>query len=165
MHLKIQEHPPGPRLVNLLKSTPPRTEDVAKQWFSILASRVTGMLQILSSPDFVETNLPTAFSTTELKALAQTPIIPVKGANGAIRHLPPVQCYFKGDSKAQFHSKLFTFVDFGTTANTFLSACGVKHEPSVEEIAKILLDNPRQFYALAEGREKYVQGIPRVRRY
>lgn len=67
-----------------------------------------------------------------------------------------MQCYFKGDSQAQFHSKLFTFVDFGPNANAFLSACGVKNEPSVEEIAKILLDNPRQFYDLAEGREKYV---------
>ena len=95
-----------------------------------------------------------AFSATELRALSQTPFVPVKSPNGTVRHLPPIQCYFKGESKAQFHSKLFTFVDFGLKANTFLSACGVKHEPSVEEIAKILLDNPRQFYELAEGREK-----------
>ena len=88
--------------------------------------------------------------------MSQFSFVPVKSASGAMRHLPPIQCYFKGDSKAQFHSKLFTFVDFGPTANTFLSACGVKHEPSVEEIAKILLDNPRQFYELAEGREQCV---------
>ncbi len=78
----------------------------------------------------------------------------MKASTGAIRHLPPTQCYFKGDSQAQFHSKLFTFVDFGTTANAFLSACGVKHEPSVEEVAKILLDNPRRCYELAEVRAK-----------
>lgn len=97
-----------------------------------------------------------AFSVNELHVLSQLAFVPVKAPNGAMRHLPPTQCYFKGDSQAQFHSKLFTFVDFGATANTFLSACGVKHEPSVEEIAKILLDNPRQFYDLAEGREQYV---------
>ncbi|RPD65851.1 hypothetical protein L226DRAFT_529987 [Lentinus tigrinus ALCF2SS1-7] len=144
IHLKVQEHPPGPRLVNLLKSTPPPTEDVARQWFTTLASRVT------------------AFSPTEFRALSQTPIIPVKSANGAFRHIAPSQCYFKGDSQAQFHSKLFTFVDFGTTANTFLSACGVKHEPSVEEIAKILLDNPRQFYELAEGRDNYLTELRNI---
>ena len=82
--------------------------------------------------------------------------VPVKGTDSIIRHLAPTHCYSKGESKAQVHSKLFTFVDFGITANTFLSACGVKHEPSVEEIAKILLDDPRKFWALAEGREKYV---------
>ncbi len=97
-----------------------------------------------------------AFSANELRVLSQLAFVPVKAVSGALRHFPPMQCYFKGDSKAQFHSKLFTFVDFGSTANTFLSACGVKHEPSVEEIAKILLDNPRQFYDLAEGREQYV---------
>ncbi len=42
IHLKVQDHPPGPRLVNLLKSNPPPTEDIARQWFTTLASRVTG---------------------------------------------------------------------------------------------------------------------------
>ena len=67
---------------------------------------------------------------------------------------PPNQCYFKGESGGQFHSKLFVFVDFGTSANSFLKACGTKGEPSVEEIALILLKDPRQFFQLAEGRDK-----------
>lgn len=70
-----------------------------------------------------------------------------------IRLLTPKQCYFKGDSNAQVHSKLFTFIDFGP-GNDFLSACGVKREPSVEEIANILLENPRRFFELAGGKEK-----------
>ncbi|KAI0371771.1 hypothetical protein BV20DRAFT_1016624 [Pilatotrama ljubarskyi] len=144
MHLKIQEHPPGARLVNLLRASPPPTEELAKQWFTALASRVT------------------SFTPTELRTLSQMAFVPVKTANGAIRHLPPTQCYFKGDSKAQFHSKLFTFVDFGTTANAFLSACGVKHEPSVEEVVKILLQNPRRFYDLAEGRENYLTELRNI---
>lgn len=67
---------------------------------------------------------------------------------------PPNQCYFKGESSGQFHSKLFVFVDFGTSANSFLKACGTKGEPSVEEIALMLLKDPRQFFQLAEGRDK-----------
>ena len=70
------------------------------------------------------------------------------------RWLPPNQCYFKGESSGQFHSKLFVFVDLGTSANSFLKACGTKGEPSVEEIVQILLKNPRQFFDLAEGRDK-----------
>lgn len=66
----------------------------------------------------------------------------------------PKECYFKRDSEQNFHSKLFVFVDFGTKANNFLSACGVKHEPSVEEIVQILLADPRKFYDLAGAREK-----------
>ena len=70
------------------------------------------------------------------------------------RLLPPSQCYFKGESSGQFHSKLFIFVDFGTSGNSFLKACGTKGEPSVEEIAQILLKDPRGFFELAEGRDK-----------
>jgi len=70
------------------------------------------------------------------------------------RLLPPNQCYFKGEFGGQFHSKLFVFVDFGTSANSFLKACGTKGEPSVEEIALILLRDPRKFFQLAEGRDK-----------
>lgn len=70
------------------------------------------------------------------------------------RLLPPSQCYFKGESSGQFHSKLFVFVDFGTSANSFLKACGTKGEPSVEEIVLILLKDPREFFQLAEGRDK-----------
>lgn len=70
------------------------------------------------------------------------------------RFLPPTQCYFKGESSGQFHSKLFVFVDFGTSGNSFLKACGTKGEPSVEEIALILLKDPRAFFDLAEGRDK-----------
>ncbi|KAI0670652.1 hypothetical protein C8Q78DRAFT_1037269 [Trametes maxima] len=144
INLKIQEHPAGTKLVNLLKTSPPTTEELAKQWFTALAGRVS------------------AFSSTELRILSQTAFIPVKGTHGVTRHLLPTQCYFKGDSQAQFHSKLFTFVDFGTTANTFLGACGVKHEPSVEEVAKILLDNPRRFYELAGGKDNYLTELRNI---
>ena len=68
------------------------------------------------------------------------------------RLLLPSRCYFKGESGGQFRSKLFDFVDFGTSANSFLKACGTKDEPSVEEIALTLLRDPQEF--LAEGRDK-----------
>lgn len=96
------------------------------------------------------------FTPAQLKKLSTLSFVPageVKGGN--TRMLPPSQCYFSGTSNVQFHSKLFVFVDFGNQANQFLSACGTKHEPSVEEIAKILLEDPRKFYELADGRDKY----------
>ena len=83
------------------------------------------------------------------------PIVPTKSSNAkgepAWKWLPPKQCYFGGDGKAGFHSQLFVFVDFGTLANSFLSACGTKHEPSVEEIVQMLLADPFKFYELANG--------------
>jgi Protein of unknown function (DUF3684) len=88
-------------------------------------------------------------------------IVPVGGAprrgkieDSPVRWLPPRQCFFGDETETRFHSKLFEFVDFGTLANNFLSACGTKREPSVEEIAQILLEDPRKFYELANGRDK-----------
>ena len=88
------------------------------------------------------------------------PFVPIKAEKGAagptVRWLPPSQCYLSGEGGESFHSKLFIFVDFGSAANAFLTACGTRSRPSVEEVAKILLSNPRHFYDLAGGPNKYV---------
>ena len=68
--------------------------------------------------------------------------------------LPPNQCYFKGEFCCELYSKLFAFVDFGYSANNFLRACGTREEPSVEEIALVLLRDPQSFFQLAGGWEK-----------
>lgn len=72
-----------------------------------------------------------------------------------LRMMTPKQCYFKRTADQSFHSKLFVFVDFGSKANGFLSACGTKHEPSIEEIVQILLEDPKRFYRLCEGKDRY----------
>jgi hypothetical protein len=104
----------------------------------------------LSSHFFVD------FSSAELRKLSETPFVPVKsiGGKSVIRRLQPIQCYFSGTGGSELHSKLFAFVDFGARANVFLLTCGTKQEPSVEEIAQILLKDPREIYQLANGREK-----------
>lgn len=156
--LKLNSHPPTSEIVALLERSPPSDDTTARQWFEVLSGRVPGTV---SQPFRFETTLPTAlveFSSTELRKLSETPFVPVKstGVKGAIQRLPPIQCYFSGTEGAELHSMFFSFVDFGSRANAFLAACGTRQEPSVEEIAQILLANPRQFYELANGREKSV---------
>ncbi|KAI0077558.1 hypothetical protein K474DRAFT_1750473 [Panus rudis PR-1116 ss-1] len=142
--LQIREHPPSQMFVRLLQTSPPTDEKTAQTWFEALAGRVS------------------EFSAVELKLLSGTPFVPITsvghGDNPSVRLLQPTQCYFKNQSSAQVHSKLFTFVDFGP-GNLFLGACGTKHEPSVEEIAKILLDDPRRFFELANGRDNYLSEL------
>jgi hypothetical protein len=96
------------------------------------------------------------FSQAELRKLSETPFVPVKsiGDQNIIQRLQPIQCFFSGTGGSELHSKLFSFVDFGARANMFLGACGTRQEPSVEEIAQILLSNPWRIYELANGREK-----------
>jgi len=71
-------------------------------------------------------------------------------------YLPPKQCYFSEENKSGYLSKLFVFVDFGVTANSFLAVCGAKRQPSVDEIAQILLEDPDRFYAMTGGHVKYL---------
>ena len=101
----------------------------------------------------------TDFATSELHRLSTVAFVPVKAENGAMRWLPPTQCYLGNQAAESFHSKLFVFVDFGSGANAFIVACGTKSQPSVEEVAKILLADPRQFYELARGPIKYIYFI------
>jgi len=83
-------------------------------------------------------------------------MIPMSQPKASVRFLQPTQCYFGRAAQDNFHSKLFTFVDFGPLANNFLMACGAKQEPSVDEIAQMLLTDPFKFYDLAGGPNKYV---------
>ncbi|KAH9953159.1 hypothetical protein BC827DRAFT_1380025 [Russula dissimulans] len=138
--LKLHNHPPTSDLMTLLASDPPGDEETARRWFEVLSSRVL------------------EFSPVELRKLSETPFIPVTstGAKGAIRRLPPTQCYFSKTGGSELHSKLFSFVDFGAHANVFLVACGTRQEPSIEQFAQILLEDPRRTYQLADGRENYL---------
>ncbi|KAH9990216.1 hypothetical protein BJV74DRAFT_837251 [Russula compacta] len=138
--LKLNNHPPTSDLVTLLEKSPPGDGGTARQWFEILSGRV---------PDF---------SPAELRKLSETLFVPIMstGDKGIVQRLPPTQCYFSGAGGSELHSKLFAFVDFGTRANVFLTACGTRQEPSVEEIAQILLADPRRIYELADGRENYL---------
>lgn len=111
----------------------------------------------LVSPEFRwhEIHINTVFAdfrSQDLDQISKMPIVPVRGGEKAsMRHLPPTQCFFGTPDKGTFHSRLFVFIDFGSAANTFLSACGAKRVPSVEEIAQILLSDPSKFYELSEG--------------
>ncbi|KAF9219210.1 hypothetical protein BS17DRAFT_798263 [Gyrodon lividus] len=140
--LGVQQHPPTSMLLAMLEKTPPPSEAIARQWFEILSNHISSFKQ----PQFV--------------ILSVLPIVPTKGSGTQpLRWLAPTQCYLGDGTKGGFHSKLFVFVDFGPIANRFLSACGTKNEPSVEEIAEILIRDPKKFYELAGGYEKWVSHV------
>jgi hypothetical protein len=155
--LKLNSHPPTSEIVALLKRSPPRDETTARQWFEVLSGLVPGTI---SQPFLLETASPIVFvefSSTELQKLSETPFVPVRstGGEGVVHRLPPIQCYFSGAGGVELHSKFFSFVDFGWSANAFLAACRTRHEPSVEAIAQVLLADPWKFYELANGRKKW----------
>ncbi|PBK91347.1 hypothetical protein ARMGADRAFT_1013798 [Armillaria gallica] len=129
--LKVPQHPSSQMIISFLVTNVPKDESQAKQWFEILAGRITD------------------FTTSQLTTLSRTPMVPAKensNAAVALRWVPPNQCYFRRSSGDDHYSRLFIFVDFGPAANAFLTACGTRQEPTVDEIARTMLQDPGKFY-------------------
>ena len=159
--LGVRDHPHTSALVERICKNPPADETIAAAWFALMAGLVTGasLFTIGFAQHILISNVE--FTPSQLQTLSQSLIVPVHsdaGGKSATRYLAPRQCYFrsKADPSQQLHSKLFTFVDFGLKANQFLSACGTKREPTVEEVACILLADPQRFWESAGGRDKCV---------
>ena len=70
----------------------------------------------------------------------------------------PKECYFDciGGHNPKFLPKLFTFVNFGLEANSFLGRCRTKPYPDLTDIMHKLLDGPRPFLEAAESVDRCV---------
>ncbi|KAF8125469.1 hypothetical protein EV363DRAFT_1402460 [Boletus edulis] len=135
--LGAQQHPPPSTLIQLLETTPPTNRETARQWFECLCECISN------------------FSQLELARLSELPIVPTRSSTGW-QQMAPAQCYLNEGTRDDFHTKLFVFVDFGSTANRFLRACGSKSEPSVKDVAESLIEDPKRFYELAGGHEDFL---------
>ena len=54
------------------------------------------------------------------------------------------------------YQRVFLYVDYGTAANSFLEACGVKRQPSIEQLAGLIVGNPERFLGLAQTKDLWV---------
>lgn len=156
--LKIPRHPSTKQLIDLLRASPPNVSQ-AKDWFSVLSTRISGTFWHRGCTTGGLTCGYVDFSDSELTILSNTSFIPIPDPSGkGITHTPPRRCLLNINT-GKLQSKLFTCVDFGAAANSFLSACGTKREASVEELAQMLLADPRKFYDLSGGPEQYANGM------
>jgi hypothetical protein len=155
--LNLNKHPPTSELVSLLKRSPPGDEATARQLFQALSGCVSRRIfyLFLFESVLIFSRYLVDFSRAERHEVREIPFVPVKstGDKNITKRLQPIQC-FLGTAKSELYSKLFAFVDFGARASIFLGACGARQEPYVEDIAQILVTEPRRVYELANGREK-----------
>jgi hypothetical protein len=83
------------------------------------------------------------------------PIVPARSPqSGALANTAPARVYFL--RAGGVHSRLFASVDLGARANACLAALGAKDAPGADEVAQMLLRDPRAFWALADGREPFL---------
>lgn len=135
--LGVMQHPPTSKVLDLLEQNSPPNEEIAVPWFEALFDHLA------------------CFSPSDLIKLSRLPIVPTTPL-GTPRWLPPSKCYLDPGIKPSLYAKLFVFVDFGIKANRFLSACGLKTEVSVEDIAEALIENPERFLQLAGGYDSFL---------
>ncbi|WRT66409.1 uncharacterized protein IL334_003365 [Kwoniella shivajii] len=140
--LSIQSDPPMGLLVEALKSNVTRDIPEARKIFEYMSSRLGHSL------------------TSTAESLRAFAFIPVATPNGDVNFYQPTQVYF--DSKEggdDLYKSAFTFVDFGERANIFLRFCGVRSEPSVKDIARLLMNEPGKMLKQAGSAERYLEQI------
>ncbi|KAF8626827.1 hypothetical protein AX15_004659 [Amanita polypyramis BW_CC] len=144
--LGIKLRPPIHQLILVLERNRPNKAE-AHVWFELLAGRVSEITE------------------EDRDRLSQMPIVPYNvqtDSNQGLTYLPPTQCYFSNENKTEYLSKLFVFVDFGVTANSFLAVCGAKQQPSVDEIAQILLEDAERFYSMTGGHVNFLAELRQI---
>lgn len=151
--LGLRENPTSAFLVSFLEKTPPRDEVQAKKYFSLMANRISGITLTFNVNVYTDcVQIFLLLSYTNCLSCQWCRLGKRKIMVFSYRTYPPSQCFFGQEGKEGFHSKLFVYIDFGTSANSFLSTCGSKREPTVEEITLMLLADAHNFYQLAGGR-------------
>ena len=120
--LQLLKDPPVSVLVQYLTRTPPKTIEQGKLAFRYLGTRL---------PDLHR----------EIPRLSTAAFIPTEMGT----HVQPLQTFFTPKDRQsevyQLYKDLYNFVDF-EAGNLFLEQCGVKAQPTQEQIARMLVGDP-----------------------
>lgn len=135
--LRLASDPPVSHLISALKGRPPTNRQQATFCFEYLSTR----------------SVKRDFSPTQVNELSTMAFIPLDDLASTM--VAPKDCYV-GHPSVPIYGKVFTFVNFGSHANAFLVECRAKKEPTLDEIANVLVDNPQKFLQLAGSKAMYV---------
>ncbi|KAI0872872.1 hypothetical protein GGS24DRAFT_415383 [Hypoxylon argillaceum] len=146
----VSRDPPILECVQRLIKNPPNTHRDAIPVFQYFSSRHNDL------------------NSTTAKTLGNAQIVPVTRRtrasgvlssgnadekSGPIVHLSPRQCYL---GNSIIYGDIFDFVDFGQSANSFLSACGSNNEPTKLEIAQLAAGEPARLLSILKSPDKYL---------
>ena len=139
--LGVETNPPILECVERMVKAPPESHRRATEVFSYFASRLNELrgrsVDLLIQANFVPVTNKSSSS---------------KGSN---IFLPPPLCFLgTGNDK---YSEIFDYVDFGSTANSFLLRCGSKHEPSTHELAQLVVREPARVFTIFESPDRYLE--------
>lgn len=121
----VRRDPPIDACARNLIRSPPKSKQDAALYFGYMAGRIA---DIQSQRHIAQ-------------ELGSSPIVPLVNSEDQkrVRHIPPQTC-FVGESKE--FGKILNFVDFGSIANAFLKTVGAKEQPTILELARMVIENP-----------------------
>ena len=140
----VKQDPPITDCINRLINNPPTTIRAAREVFSYFASRTTELkaLHVATLGEALIVPVPT-----------KTPNHEKPGELPRFSYHPPRLCFL---GVGERYADIFDFVDFGHEGNTFLLACGSKHEPSTAELARRLIAEPAGTFSIL-GDARYLE--------
>ncbi|KAI0898079.1 hypothetical protein F4806DRAFT_389133 [Annulohypoxylon nitens] len=158
--LKRDLHPHAPKFG--VRADPPIVECVER----LLAKPPQNQQEAISLFGYFSTRL-NELGNASITKLRDAPIVPVTRGNrlsmsqtpmaagSKIKqvHLSPRNCYL---GSSILYGEIFDFVDFGSSANAFLSSCGSKTEPTKLEIAQLAASEPARLLSILQSSEKYL---------
>ena len=144
----VRPNPPIDQCIDLLLKNPPTTKHGAREMFAYFAGRLNE----------IPAGLPRLATAKFIPIFTKSQMSPT-GKSAGIRYVTPKTC-FLGDSDT--FGEIFDFVDFGQDANTFLLKCGSKQDPSMIEVAEIMVREPGRISSIFRNPEKYLELLRRV---
>lgn len=130
--------------VEKLINSPPTTTRAAREQFGYFSTRLADIM-----PHLVERLSQARIIPVALKDREKIPNSDIK-----VKHITPRTCFLGGPGSQYFD--IFDFVDFGQEANAFLLKCGSKHEPTVAEVAYMMVREPQRLYGVFNSSDKYL---------
>ncbi|KAI8623835.1 hypothetical protein F5Y19DRAFT_481305 [Xylariaceae sp. FL1651] len=147
----VSRDPPILDCIERLKKNPPNSHREAVPVFQYFSSRLndlggTAAAKILGDAQIVPVTRRTRVAGFSSPGSSDNKI-------GPIVHLSPRHCYL---GSSTMYGEIFDFVDFGQSANLFLSACGSKNEPTKLEIAQLAAGEPARLLSVLQSPDKYL---------
>lgn len=150
----IREEPSIGSLVTILINNPPKSVEEGDKKFSYLSVMASSL------------------TSADKNKLKESRFIPIekktKENETVIIHTLPSMVFFSkpshsnNDSNRKFYNDFFDFVNFSPSARPFLTIVGVRDEPNITEITRILVDEPISMYNLAASNKMYIELLHQI---
>lgn len=151
--LGLRSNPTANQLIGRLVNAPTKDEAQARKIFEYLAT-----VPEFSLNDFAQLRVAEFIPVRRTKrgAAGDAAKDPTELSAAEIILVAPMNCYFGGSASDVQFRDVFFYCDYGAVAGAFLKNCGVRNEPSIEEVAERLIGEPQRFYQLAGSADAYL---------